>query len=344
MWQERRNPLSHQTSWVNIVTQAEEFAQPFEAKGAILADDVCHHLAYLTHVAYAHMLTPRCAQMGLGKTITCVSLIAATLPSARKFAESPLTPPPTPPPELPDPSLTAAHFQGSVWGIPPPSSDTRSSSSKSKNKVAREQDRAEAQYARACRIKMKSRATLIICPLSTVVNWEDQFKEHWKGEVIVCGGAGGINPAACQPSSQCTLTGLATPSGSQLDIKADVKPAVGRVREGIPLRVYVYHGNARRLEPTFLADFDAVITTYSTLASEFSKQTKSLEAADDDEDDDGVSSEGFIEVDGSGQPIAKPAKGKKAKKRKKNAIGSPAEATSPLQSIHWFRVVLDEAQ
>ena len=36
-------------------------------------------------------------------------------------------------------------------------------------------------------------------------------------------------------------------------------------------------------------------------------------------------------------------KGKKAKKRKK-AFGSAAEATSPLQSIHWFRVVLDEAQ
>ena len=38
------------------------------------------------------------------------------------------------------------------------------------------------------------------------------------------------------------------------------------------------------------------------------------------------------------------AKGKKAKKRKKNAGPNAAEATSPLQSIHWFRVVLDEAQ
>lgn len=40
LWQERVNPLSHQISWINVVTQTEEFAKPFEAKGAILADDV----------------------------------------------------------------------------------------------------------------------------------------------------------------------------------------------------------------------------------------------------------------------------------------------------------------
>ena len=41
LWQERTNPLSQQTSWVNVVTQAEVFSKPDEAKGAILADDVC---------------------------------------------------------------------------------------------------------------------------------------------------------------------------------------------------------------------------------------------------------------------------------------------------------------
>lgn len=188
---------------------------------------------------------------------------------------------------------------------------------------------------------MKSRATLIICPLSTVVNWEDQLKDHWRGEVTVCGGQSSVLPSVSQPST----SGLSTPTGSQLDIKAEEKKSsLGRVREGPVLRVYVYHGNSRRCEPTFLADFDAVITTYATLASEFSKQTKSLEAADDDDDEDGdaVNSEGFIEVDNFGQPVTK-SKGKKAKKRKKVA-GSAVEATSPLQSIHWFRVVLDEAQ
>ncbi|CDO72991.1 hypothetical protein BN946_scf185007.g45 [Trametes cinnabarina] len=319
LWQERPNPLSQQTSWVNLVTQAEVFTKPEEAKGAILADD-----------------------MGLGKTITCVSLIAATLRSAREFAESPLTPPPTPPPHPSDPPLLASHFQGSVWNIPPLASTSSGTSSgtlnKAKAKAAREQDRVEAQYTRACRIKVKSRATLIICPLSTVVNWEDQFKEHWRGEVIVCGGQGGSNPPS-QPSTSA----LSTPTGSQVDIKVEAPAKSGRVRDGPPLRVYVYHGNARRLDPSFLADFDAVITTYSTLASEFSKQTRSIEAADEDDEEDGGSSDGFIEVDEAGRPVTKSSKGKKGAKKRKKPVGPVAEATSPLQSVHWFRVVLDEA-
>ncbi|KAH9944198.1 SNF2 family N-terminal domain-containing protein [Epithele typhae] len=321
LWQERVNPLSHQRSWVNIVTQAEEFTKPWEAKSAILADD-----------------------MGLGKTITCVSLMAATLQAAREFGESPLPPPPPAlaPSTHGDAPLTASHFQGSVWGIPPLSIEPHASSSSSKkNKAAqKEQDRAEAQYTRACRIKMKSRATLIICPLSTVVNWEDQFREHWRGEVTVYGGAaaGANSSPSCSVPQQATLTALSTPTGSQLDIKAEEKkPASGRVRDGTPLRVYVYHGNARRLDPSFLADFDAVITTYSTLASEFSKQTKSLETADDDDDDEGNGSEGIMEVDASGKGK------KKQKKRKKFSCTPGAEVTSPLQSVHWFRVVLDEA-
>lgn len=278
--------------------------------------------------------------MGLGKTITCVSLIAATTRSARAFAEAPLTPPPTPPPAY-DPQMLASQFQTSVWNIPPLAAAPVASSSKSKAKAAREQNRADAQYTRACRIKMKSRATLIICPLSTVVNWEDQFKEHWRGEVIVCGGQG-----TAPPPVQLSISAMMAPSGSQVDIKPDPNTghSFSRNRDGPPLRVYVYHGNARRLEPAFLADFDAVITTYSTLASEFSKQSKSLEAADDDDEDDGGSSDGIVELDGMGRPIGRAPKPKKAPKKRKKAAAPGTEATSPLQSIHWFRVVLDEAQ
>ncbi|KZT30723.1 hypothetical protein NEOLEDRAFT_1052949 [Neolentinus lepideus HHB14362 ss-1] len=310
LWQERTSPISGHKSWFHIVTQKEVFEKPFESKGAILADD-----------------------MGLGKTITCVSLIASTLDSARAFAVTCLVSPKPPPIQPGSSDLSASHFAGSVWGMPECPSEPLSS--KGKGRAAKEQDKAEQEYVRACRIKIKSRATLIICPLSTVQNWEEQFREHWKGEVSVIGGAGSVCAVTAALQSQ-SLSSVA--SESLLDLH---KPA-GRVREGRSLRVYVYHGNSRRPDPAFLADFDAVITTYTTLASEFSKQTKSVTMPDEEDEE---SSDGIAEVDEMGNAIVKFAKAKKnAMKRKKPCSNSNGvEATSPLQSVYWFRVVLDEA-
>jgi SWI/SNF-related matrix-associated actin-dependent regulator of chromatin subfamily A3 len=273
--------------------------------------------------------------MGLGKTITCVSLIAATLPSSAEFASSPLDKVPPPPSLLkaPDPS----HFSGAVWGIP-----ESSQSAKAKAKEEKVRERLETEYTRSCRIKAKSRATLIICPLSTVSNWEDQFREHWRGEVSVIGGNGG----------PCIVPSASLSNSSQTAMQVDEKPEwenPKQTRDGRPLRVYIYHGNARRPDPTFLSDFDAVITTYATLASEFSKQNRSIMAADDEEDD-GVSSEGVggVDIDEHGNQVLRLPKPKKASlKRKKSSVvlgGNLVETPSALQSIHWFRVVLDEAQ
>ncbi|GLB35986.1 putative SNF2 family N-terminal domain containing protein [Lyophyllum shimeji] len=314
LWQLRTNPMSRQVSWFHIVTQKEVFEEPVEAKGAILADD-----------------------MGLGKTITCVSLIAATLESAKAFAATPLEVP-VPPPRSPD-TVSASHFAGSVWGMP--TSDP-GSSQKQKAKNMKSQERLEAEYARASRIKAKSRATLIVCPLSTVANWEDQFREHWRGEVTVFGGSGATcaPPTPSQSMSQLSLL-------TSMDVEPDVK-SPARVRSGTPLRVYIYHGNARRPDPAFLADFDAVITTFATLASEFSKQNRCAAGADDEEEE-GVSSDGAggVDVDEHGNQVLRLPKAKKGGlKRKKSAafVGcGSVESASALQSIHWFRVVLDEA-
>ncbi|KAF8913027.1 SNF2 family N-terminal domain-containing protein [Gymnopilus junonius] len=321
LWEERYSPLRGLPAWFHIVTQKEVFEPPKEAKGSILADD-----------------------MGLGKTISTVSLIAATLRSAEVFASSPLDVVPKPPLRIdaPDPS----HFAGSVWGMPENGS---SSSGKGKAKMDKLQDKLEADYSRSCRIKAKSRATLIVCPLSTVSNWEDQFREHWKGEVSVIGGSGSVClPQSAPSSSQSSI--CQTTSSSQTSAPVDEKLETkrpGRVREGRPLRVYIYHGNARRPDPSFLSDFDCVITTYATLASEFSKQSRSL-LVEDDEDDDGSSDgQGGVDIDEHGNQVLRLPKPRKAgTKRKKSATlqaNNPTEIPSALQSIHWFRVVLDEA-
>ncbi|KAH7106756.1 SNF2 family N-terminal domain-containing protein [Auriculariales sp. MPI-PUGE-AT-0066] len=309
MWQQRQDPFGQQV-FVNIVTQKETRERPAESRAALLADD-----------------------MGLGKTISCVSLVAATLQHAKEFGSQPL--------EIASLSRSfdsmaavpaASHLAGSVWGMPelaPASHPVKDSKKKAAEK------RAEEEHARACMLKTRSRGTLIICPLSTVSNWEDQFREHWGGEVTVVGGPSGTAPTAPSTpgaSMNTTLLQRAINEVGESSTRAS-SPGCSYRKQGTPLRVYIYHGNARRPDPHFLADFDVVLTTYSTLASEYSKQTRCAAAVDDD---DTNSDNGIALIDLNGDH-------KKPVKKRKPKIAPGTDATSPLQMVHWFRVVLDEA-
>lgn len=61
---------------------------------------------------------------------------------------------------------------------------------------------------------------MIICLLSTASNWEDQLRQHWRGEVTVFGGSGGIclRHATVQSMSQMTVSQI--PS----NVKPEPKP------------------------------------------------------------------------------------------------------------------------
>ncbi|KAJ1798824.1 hypothetical protein LPJ59_002252 [Coemansia sp. RSA 2399] len=120
--------------------------------------------------------------------------------------------------------------------------------------------------------------TLIICPLSTMSNWEDQVRLH-------------------------------------------VEP--GR------LSIYPYHGQSRHKNPKSLCRYDVVLTTYNVIQNEYRKETRQF-AYDDQAHPFITASRVF---DGSSE--------EEDSNRVYTVPDNPY--VSPLQAVHWHRVVLDEA-
>ena len=89
-----------------------------------------------------------------------------------------------------------------------------------------------------------------------------------------------------------------------------------KVTRSAELCVLVYHGGSRTRDPTELADYDVVVTTYTIVAREVPKENTN----------------------------DKVSPGNK-RKLKKNAKCKPKKINKPgpLAKVRWFRVVLDEA-
>ncbi|KAK3390392.1 SNF2 family N-terminal domain-containing protein [Podospora didyma] len=123
-WQRRRDNHGSEIFY-NVVTNQSQRERPPPALGGILAD-----------------------MMGLGKTLSILSLITTTLDQAASWwKQTPVQP------KAPEkkPSHASRHFE-----VPKP------------------------QSIGLTRVQQNAKATLLICPLSTVTNWEEQIKQHVK--------------------------------------------------------------------------------------------------------------------------------------------------------------------
>ncbi|KAJ2805140.1 hypothetical protein H4R21_001371 [Coemansia helicoidea] len=145
------------------------------------------------------------------------------------------------------------------------------------NAPTRKRDECEKRFGANFRGRYAG-GTLVVCPLSTLGNWEEQIQTHVRART---------------------------------------------------LRVHAYHGGARCRDPRQLSRYDVVLTTFNVLQSEYSRETRQLLLKEH-------------EASGPGPPRL--FDGTSGEENSAGVFQIPANPyVSPLQAVHWNRVVLDEA-
>ncbi|XP_062192955.1 helicase-like transcription factor CHR28 isoform X2 [Phragmites australis] len=166
-----------------------------------------------------------------------------------------------------------------------------------------------------------------VSPLNNVLDKMAESKVERKKKAKACTSSASTRRSMTRPAAGTLVVCPASVLRQWANELAD------KVSESAKLSVLVYHGGTRTKDPSELAKYDVVVTTYTIVANEVPKQN-----ADDDADQKNT------EESSAGNKRKLPSNAQSKAKKKKKKLKDIDLDSGPIARVRWFRVVLDEAQ